>query len=214
MLAKNQTGSLGEWLRVRSNFNRRRSHKVLSTFDMLLSDDLLIDVRLYRVLVFPGPRFFAWPPILALASPAPYPSSDPQFVFTDPDLVYAFTDPGPQFVFTGPGPQSIFTGPGPQFVLNGPSPQFVFTAPGPKFAFTAPGLQFYYQSGAWIFHIPILSPQFVFVFTVLAYDLYYRSGTWICIYLIIGSNSSGTCNSSSNFFGIDSTNICMPISGK
>ena len=150
MLAKNQTGSLGEWLRVRSYFNRRRSHKVLSTFDMLLSDDLLIDVRLYRVLVFPGPRFFAWPPILALASPVPYPSSDPQFVFTDPDLVYAFT---------------------------GPSPQFVFTAPGPKFAFTAPGLQFYYQSGAWIFHIPILSPQFVFVFTALAYDLYYRSGT-------------------------------------
>ena len=103
---------------------------------MLLSDDLLIDVRLYRVLVFPGPRSFAWSPILALASPAPYPSSDPQFVFTDPELVYAFTDPGPQFVFTGPGPQSIFTGPGPQFVLNGPGPQFVFTAPGPKFAFT------------------------------------------------------------------------------
>ena len=168
MLAKNPTGSLVEWLRVRSYFNRRRSHKVLSTFDMLLSDDLLIDVRLYRVLVFPGPRSFAWPPILALASPAPYPSSDPQFVFT---------------------------------------------APGPKFAFTDLVYNFITSLGAWFFHIPILSPQFVFVFAALAYDLYYRSGTWICIYLIIGSNSSGTCNSSSNFFGIDSTNICMPISG-
>ena len=159
MLAKNPTGSLVEWLRVRSYFNRRRSHKVLSTCDMLLSDDLLIDVRLYRVLVFPGPRSFAWPPILALASPAPYPSSDPQFVFTDP---------GPQFVFTGPGPQSIFTGPG---------PQFVFTAPGPKFAFTDLVYNFITSLGAWFFHIPILSPQFVFVFAALAYDLYYRSGT-------------------------------------
>ena len=135
---------------------------------MLLSDDLLIDVRLYRVLEFPGLRSFAWPPILALASPAPYPSSDPQFVFTDP---------GPQFVFTGPGPQSIFTGPGPQFVLNGPGPQFVFTAPGPKFAFTDLVYNFITSLGAWFFHIPTLSPQFVFVFTALAYDLYYRSGT-------------------------------------
>ena len=58
-----------EWLRVRSYFNRRRSHKALSTFDMLLSDYLLIDVRLYRVLVFPGPvpllgpRFWPWLPL-------------------------------------------------------------------------------------------------------------------------------------------------------
>ena len=61
-------------------------------------------------------------------------------------------------------------------------------------------------------HIPTLSPQFVFVFTVLAYDLYYRSGAWICIYIIIGSRSSGSKNSiSSNFFGTSNTNICMPI---
>ena len=61
-------------------------------------------------------------------------------------------------------------------------------------------------------NILTLSPQFVFVFAALAHDLYYRSVTWICIYLIIGSNSSGSSNScSSDFFGTNSTNICMPI---
>ena len=61
-------------------------------------------------------------------------------------------------------------------------------------------------------HIPTLSPQFVFVFTVLTYDLYYRSGAWICIYIIIGSSSSGSRNSiSSDFFGTSNTNICMLI---
>ena len=71
---------------------------------------------------------------------------------------------------------------------------------------TSPGLD--------ILHIPTLSSQFVFVFTVLAYDLHYWSGAWIYIYVIIGSSSSGSCNSSSsNFFGIDNTNIYMPILG-
>ena len=56
-------------------------------------------------------------------------------------------------------------------------------------------------------HILTLSPEFVFVFMALAYNLYYRSETWICIYLIIGSSSSG----SSNFFVINNANICMPI---
>ena len=46
----------------------------------------------------------------------------------------------------------------------------------------------------------------------LAHDLYYRSVAWICIYLIIGSNSSGSSNScSSDFFETNNTNICMPI---
>ena len=46
----------------------------------------------------------------------------------------------------------------------------------------------------------------------LAYNLYYHSGVLICIYLIIGSGSSGSSNSSSsNFFGINNTNICMPV---
>ena len=111
-----------------------------------------------------------------------------------------------------PGPQFVFTGPGPQFAFTGPGLKFVFTDPGPQFLFAGPGLQFYYQFGAWFLNIPTLSPQFVFLFTALAYDLYYRSGAWICIYLILGSRSSGICNkSSSNFFGIDNTNICMPI---
>ena len=60
-------------------------------------------------------------------------------------------------------------------------------------------------------HRATFSPQFVFVFTALAHDLYYRFGTWICIYLIIGGSTSGSSNSSSsNFFGINNTNICMP----
>ena len=59
-------------------------------------------------------------------------------------------------------------------------------------------------------HVPTLTPQFVFVFTALVYDLYYRSGTWICIYLIIGSSSSGSSNySSSNFFGTNNINILV-----
>ena len=82
----------------------------------------------------------------------------------------------------------------------------------PKFVFTSPRLQFHYQSRAWVSHIPPSFPQFVLVFTALNYDLHYRSGAWFCIYLIIGSSSSGSCNSSSiNFFGIDNTIICMPI---
>ena len=57
-----------------------------------------------------------------------------------------------------------------------------------------------------------LFPQFAFVFRALSYNLYYRSGAWICIYFIIGSSSSsGSSYSGSNFLGINSTNICMPI---
>ena len=65
----------------------------------------------------------------------------------------------------------------------------------------------------WVLNIPTLSPQFVFGFTTPAYNLYDRCGTLICIYLIIGSSSSGSCNSSnsSNLFRINNTNICMPI---
>ena len=93
----------------------------------------------------------------------------------------------------------------------------VFTGPGPQFVFTSPGLQFYYQSGALVLHIAILSPKFVFAFTALAYDLHYRFGAWIYIYIVIGNSSSSgsfNCNSGSNLFGIDNTNICMPILGK
>ena len=66
------------------------------------------------------------------------------------------------------------------------------TSPGPEFCIYQPCL---FQ---------------LFVFTALAHDLYYHSGACICIYLIIGSSISGSCNSSSsNFFGI--YNICMSI---
>ena len=54
-----------------------------------------------RVFVFPGPRPFAWLPVLALA-------------------------PGPKFVFTGPGPKFVFTGPGSDFVFAAPGRQIVF----------------------------------------------------------------------------------------
>ena len=142
-----------------------------------------------RAVVFPGPRSFAWPPILT-----PPPSL------------------GPKFVFTGPGPIFVFAGPGLQFVFTGPGLRFPFSGPDLKFVFTGHSLRYYYQSGAWVLHIPTLSTQFVLVFTALAYHLCYRSEIWICIYLIIGSSSSGSCNSSSsNFFGIDNTNICMLI---
>ena len=122
------------------------------------------------------------------------------------------------FVFPGPRPlawswpQFVFTGPGLQFVLTCPGLQFVFTRLSPKFVFTGPNLLYYYQSGGWVLHTPTFSTQFLIVFTALAYDLYYRSAAWICIYLIIGSSRSGSCNSSSsNFFGIDNTIICMLI---
>ena len=68
------------------------------------------------------------------------------------------------------------------------------TSPGPEFA-----------------HTNLVSSICICI-KALAYDLYYRSGAWICIYLIIGSSSSGSSNSSSsNLFGINNTNICMPI---
>ena len=55
-----------------------------------------------------------------------------------------------------------------------------------------------------------LFPQFAFVFRTLSYNLYYRVRG---IYFIIGSSSSssGSSYSGSNFLGINSTNICMPI---
>ena len=60
--------------------------------------------------------------------------------------------------------------------------------------------------------ICIYQPWASFVFTALAYDLHHRSEDWISIYLIIGSSSSGSSNSSScNFFEINNTNSCMPI---
>ena len=63
-------------------------------------------------------------------------------------------------------------------------------------------------------YLPALANSFVpFRSLTLAHDLYYRYGAWICIYFIIGSSSSGSSSGSrSNFFGIDNTNVSMPIS--
>ena len=68
----------------------------------------------------------------------------------------------------------------------------------------------------------ITSPEQKFVYTSIIYQCcisIYGSGlgfvlpVWICIYLIIGSSSSsGSSNdSSSNFVGINNTNICMSV---
>ena len=63
-------------------------------------------------------------------------------------------------------------------------------------------------------YLPALANNFIpFQSLTLAHDLYYRYEAWICIYLIIGSSSSGSSNGSrNNFFGIDNTNVIMPIS--
>ena len=59
-----------------------------------------------------------------------------------------------------------------------------------------------------------LEPEFcIYRACLLNLCLYLRRWPTIDIYLLIGSSSSGSFNSSSssNFFGIDNTNICMPI---
>ena len=58
-----------------------------------------------------------------------------------------------------------------------------------------------------------LEPEFcIYRACLLNLCLYLRPWPTIDIYLLIGSSSSGSFNSSSsNFFGIDNTNICMPI---
>ena len=58
-----------------------------------------------------------------------------------------------------------------------------------------------------------LAPEFwIYRACLLNLCLYLRRWPTIDIYLLIGSSSSGSFNSSSssNFFGIDNTNICMP----
>ena len=77
----------------------------------------------YRVFVFPGPRPFAWPPALALAS-----GPGSKFVFTGPGSQFVFTDAGTKFVFTSPGTKFVFTGPGTKFVFTGSTrPEFAHT---------------------------------------------------------------------------------------
>ena len=113
----------------------------------------------------------------------------------------------------GPGPQFCVYQFWPPICIYRTWPQFVFTGPGSQFVFTGPSLQFCYQSGAWVCICQTcLLNLYLYLPPYLAYDLYYRSRAWIYIYLIIGSSSSGSSKtSSSNFFGTNNTNICMPI---
>ena len=129
----------------------------------------------WRVFVFLGPRPFAWPPALVLATNLYLPVLVPNFYLP---------------VLT---PNSDLPALAPSLYLPALSYNFIIPVRG------------------LTLHIPTLSPQLAFVFTALAYDLHYRSGNWICIYLITGSSSSGSSNSSSNFFEINNTNICMLI---
>ena len=80
-------------------------------------------LSVFRVLVFHGPRPFAWPPVLV------------------PNLYLPAL--APNLCLPALAPEFVFTGPGPQHVLNGPGPQFLFTDPGLKFVFTGPVPNFY-----------------------------------------------------------------------
>ena len=135
-----------------------------------------------RVFVFPAPWSSSWPLVLALA---PGPGS--------PICIYR---PTRQFAFTGSGSQFVFTNPGPKFVFTGPCPKFLFTGPG--------------QSGAWACIYQLVPPICIY----WLWPTIFIAVLWICIYLLICSSSCGSSNisNSSNFLGLDNTNISMPIS--
>ena len=89
------------------------------------------------------------------------------------------------------------------FVFPGPRPFACPSCPGPGPQASAPSS--YLPALAPSLYLPALAP-------VTGLQFYYQSGAWMYIYLIIGSSSSGISNSSSsNFFGINTTNLCMPI---
>ena len=107
----------------------------------------------------------------------------------------------------------------------------VFTGPDPQFVFNGPGRQLYLPTLAPNLYLPTLAPNFYLRALVnpepgLAYTnlipqicIYWPCPTifitmlWICIYLLIYSGSSGYSNisNSSNFLGLENTNISMPI---
>ena len=88
------------------------------------------------------------------------------------------------------------------FYLPALAPNLCFLALANNFI-TNPGPDFVYTD---------LVSSICICLTALAHDLCYWYGTLISIYLTISSSSSGKSNSSSsNSFGIDNTNISMPI---
>ena len=90
--------------------------------------------------------------------------------------------PGSQFVFTGPGSQFVLPVLASNLYLHAQVYNFI-TSPGPWFCIYRPCLLTICITGLW--------PEFAFTLLLLVVE---------------------SCNSSSsNFFGIDNTNICMPI---
>ena len=86
----------------------------------------------------------------------------------------------------------------------------MFISPGHQFVFAEPGPNLYLPALASGLCLPALALNLYL--PALVYNFITSPGSEFCIYLIIGSSSNGSCNSSnSNFFGIDNTNICMPI---
>ena len=112
--------------------------------------------------------------------------------------------PWPPIFIYRPWPPIFIYRPRPPICVYRPWPQVCVYRPYPTVSSPVRDLSL---------HIPTLSRQLVFVFKTLVQDFYYWSGAWIYIYLIITSKSTGSsnCSSSSNFFGIDNTNISMPI---
>ena len=111
-----------------------------------------------------------------------------------------------------PGPQPRFLALDPNLYLPALALNLHLQALGPKFLFTRPGLQFILPVRNLSLHLPTFFPNLYLM--AMAYDLYYQyCSAWICIYVVIGSSSIGSSNISSvsNFFGLDNTNISMPI---
>ena len=144
---------------------------------------------------FLGPRSWPWPP-----APAP-----------GPGLQFVFTNPGPQFVFTVLAPNLHLPTLAPDLYLPELSPNFHLPALAPNLYFPTLGYNFITSQWPEFTHTNIF-PLICTCIYCPCLHLYYRSGAWICIYLIIGSsNSVGSYSRSSNFFGTNNTNICMPI---
>ena len=106
---------------------------------------------------------------------------------------------------SSPGRQFLFTGPGPHFVFTGPCPKSVFTGPGPKFLLTGPG-----RSGAWAC---IYQPCSLDLFLLaLAYDFYYRALNLHLPSIVVAAVVAAVILAIEvNFFGLDNTNISIPI---
>ena len=131
--------------------------------------------------------------------------------FPAPALCLALApSPCPQFVFTGSYFQFVFTGSGPQLCLpalaaNLCLPALVPNSYLPALAYnfiTSPGPEFAHTNLVSSICICIYGPGLRFVLPVRSL---------VCIYLIIGSSSSGSSNSSSSFYLFIYLFICLFI---